>query len=82
MDKRETLPPGESFYPLVMELYNEKKKVGILYEDSGVTRANGFIESVFEQDGKHWLKMDDQTVIAIENLYAINGKFSSDYSEC
>ncbi|MBW8684814.1 hypothetical protein [Chitinophaga rhizophila] len=82
MDKRETIPAGGSFYPYVMELFESKTKVGILYEDSGVTRANGFIESVFERDGLQWLKMEDQTEIRIDKLYAINGKFSSEYSEC
>ncbi|TWV99943.1 hypothetical protein [Chitinophaga pinensis] len=46
MDKKDTIPVGGTFYPYVMELFESKQKVGILYEDSGVTRANGLIESV------------------------------------
>jgi hypothetical protein len=54
----------------------------MLYEDSGVTRANGFITDVFEKEGKHWLRLDDKQEIEISKIYAINGLFSSDYSEC
>lgn len=82
MDKKDTIPVGGTFYPYVMELFESKQQVGILYEDNGVTRANGLIESVFERDGFQWLKLEDQTEIRIDKLYAINGKFSSDYSEC
>jgi hypothetical protein len=82
MDKRETIPRGGSFYPLVMELFEKKQQAGILYDDNGVTRANGVIERVFEQDGYQWLQLQDKTAIRIDKLYAINGTFSSDYSEC
>ena len=82
MDKRETIPTGGTFYPIVKELFEKKQKVGILYDDNGVTRANGLIESLFERDGHQWLKLEDQTEIRIDKLYAVNGTFSSDYSEC
>ena len=82
MDARETIPRGGSFYPLVMDLFQKKEKVSMLYDDNGVTRANGFIEDVFEKEGVQWLKLDNQTEIRIDKLYALNGTFSSDYSEC
>jgi len=82
MDKKDTIPTGGSFYPIVKELFENKQKAGILYDDNGVTRANGLIESLFERDGAQWLKLEDQTEIRIDKLYAVNGKFSSDYSEC
>lgn len=81
-DTRETIPTGGSFYDLVVALFQQKQKAAILYEDGGVTRANGFITGVFEKEGKHWLRLDDQLEIAVDKLYAINGTFSSDYSEC
>ena len=82
MDKKDTIPAGGSFYSIVKDLFENKQKVGILYDDNGVTRANGLIESIFERDGHQWLKLEDQTEIRIDKLYAVNGKFSSDYSEC
>lgn len=82
MDTRVTIPAGGTFYPLVMELFEKKQQAAILYDDNGVTRANGLIESVFDRDGKRWLRLEDQTEIRIDKLYAVNGTFSSDYSEC
>lgn len=82
MDKRVAIPRGGSFYPVVKELFENKQKAAILYDDNGVTRANGHIERLFERDGHQWLQLEDQTEIRIDKLYAINGTFSSDYSEC
>ena len=81
-DVRETIPANGSFYNLVKDLYDKKQKVGILYEDNGVTRANGMITSMYEKDGFQWMQLDDTLNIRIDALYAINGIFSSDYSEC
>lgn len=81
-DSRETLPAKGSFYEVVMNLFQQKQHAAMLYEDGGVTRANGFITNVFEKNGKHWLRLDDKLDIEIEKIYAINGLFSSDYSEC
>ena len=81
-DSRDTLPVKGNFYELVVTLFREKQHAAMLYEDSGVTRANGFITAVFEKDGKHWLRLHDQLEIAIDKIYAVNGLFSSDYSEC
>ncbi|MBO9153832.1 hypothetical protein ACFOTA_16550 [Chitinophaga sp. GCM10012297] len=82
MDTRETLAPGGSFYGKVMELYQNKQEASILYEDNGVTRANGIITSVFEKDNKHWMQLNGNLDVAIDSLYALNGTFTSDYSEC
>lgn len=81
-DTRETIPAGGSFYGQVVALFEQQQKAAILYEDSGVTRASGFITDVFEKEGRHWLRLDDGLEIAVDKLYAINGTFSSDYSEC
>lgn len=51
-DTRQTIPPGGSFLKQVQELFEQKVKAGILYEDHGVTRANGMITALFEKDGK------------------------------
>ncbi|RPD43277.1 hypothetical protein [Chitinophaga barathri] len=82
MDTRTTLPPGGSFYSQVLALHENKQEANILYEDNGVTRANGIITSIFEKDGKQWMRLNDETDVAIDKLYAVNGTFTSDYSEC
>ncbi|WP_153797167.1 hypothetical protein [Foetidibacter luteolus] len=81
-DTRETLPVNGTFYNQVTELFEQKQKAGILYEDNGVTRANGVITNIFDKDGKKWLQLDNGLEIAIDKLYALNGIFASDYSEC
>lgn len=81
-DTRTTIPRGSSFYAIVKELFDSKQKAGILYEDNGVTRANGYITALFEKEGKPWMKLNDDLEIPIDKLYAVNGIFSSDYSEC
>lgn len=81
-DTRQTIPPGGSFLKQVQELFEQKVKAGILYEDHGVTRANGMITALFEKDGKQWMRLDDSLEVAIDSLYAVNGIFASDYSEC
>ena len=81
-DTRKTIPTNGSFYTIVKELFDNKQKAGILYEDNGVTRADGYITALFEKDGKPWMKSNDDLEIPIDKLYAVNGTFSSGYSEC
>lgn len=85
MDTRQTLPPKGSFQSILEELFRNKQEAGILYEDNGVTRANGLITSLYEKDGKQWMQLDakeGKIDISIDKLYAVNGTFTSDYSEC
>lgn len=81
-DTRETLPAKGNFYELVMTLFQQKQKAALLYEDNGVTRGNGLITAVFEKEGQHWIRLNDETEIAVQSIYALNGLFASDYSEC
>lgn len=82
MDLRETLPPKGSFYKLIVELHQTQQKASLLYEDSGVTRAEGMITKVYSIDNRQFLQLDSGLEIPIDQIYALNGLFSSDYSEC
>ena len=82
MDLRETLPPKGSFYKLVVELHQTQQKASLLYENSGVTRASGLITKVYSKDNRQFLQLDSGLEIPIDQIYALNGLFSSDYSEC
>ncbi len=81
-DIRQTISSGADFYPMVKRLFEEKQQVAVLYEDNGVTRAHGNITVLYEKDGVQWMELDDHTTIRIDQLYAVNGIFTSDYSEC
>lgn len=81
-DTRQTIPANGSFYELIVALYEQQQQASILYEDNGVTRANGMITEIFDQEGVKWFRLNDGTEVRIDKLYAVNGTFSSDYSEC
>lgn len=81
-DVRQTIGVNASFLPIVQELFESGNKAALLYEDNGVTRANGFITALFEKDGNHFIRLGEQLEIAVKDIYAINGTFASDYSEC
>jgi hypothetical protein len=81
-DLRLTIPVKESFHKVVKELFETKQTIAALYDDNGMTRANGMIKDLFEKEGLHWLRMEDGTEIRINSLHAVNGVFSSDYSTC
>ena len=81
-DTRQTNPVNGSFYNQIRDLFEKKQKAAILYENNGVTRDNGMITAIFEKDTLQWFTLDDRAHIRIDTLYAVNGTFSSDYSEC
>jgi hypothetical protein len=81
-DTRETLPNGESFFNHLDALFQSKQTAGLLYEDHGITRANGLITAIYKQEGKEWIEMNGELKIAVESIYAVNGLFRSDYSTC
>lgn len=82
MDKRETIGTNETFDALVQQLFEQQKQAGILYEDNGVTRANGIITAVYDKRGESWMQLNNELDIPVKALYAVNGVFTSGYSEC
>lgn len=81
-DIRETIPPGAGFFNTVNQLFINKQKAALLYDDNGLTRGNGIIEAVYERDGRSYLRLDNGTEVRIDSIQAVNGLFASDYSEC
>ena len=81
-DTRETLPVKGSFYDIFFSLYQNKEAASILYDDNGITRANGKIMQLNEQKESPYLVLDNGVQININSIIAVNGIFASDYSEC
>ena len=81
-DTRPTIPNGAGFYDQLAVLLESKGTAGLLYEDCGVTRANGIITKLYREDGREWLELNGERKIAVDTIYALNGIFRSDYSEC
>src|SRR6476620_11685963 len=78
---RETLPAKASFHEIILSLYQKKDPVNILYDDNGLTRANGYIKYLNENESPY-LVLENETRININSIVAVNGIFASDYSEC
>jgi hypothetical protein len=81
-DVRETLPVKASFFDMVKSLYQKQETIHVLYDENGITRANGVIAQLCEQDDRSYFVLDNGTQIYIKTLVAVNGIFASDYSEC
>jgi hypothetical protein len=81
-DVRETLPAKGSFYNIIYSLCQEKETANILYDDNGITRANGYIKHLGEQNKSPYLVLDNGVQININSIIAVNGMFADDYSEC
>jgi hypothetical protein len=81
-DVRETISKGKDFYPQVSQLFQSKQNAALLYDDGGVTRANGLIADIFTKENKQYIRMDNGLEIAVSSLLAVNGLFADDYSEC
>lgn len=81
-DTRQTIPNGGSFFDQLSALLESKGTAGLLYEDSGMTRANGVITKLYKEDGREWLELNGEQKIAADTIYALNGVFRSDFSTC
>jgi hypothetical protein len=81
-DIRETLPAKSNFHDIILSLYQKEDLASILYDDNGLTRANGFIKYLNEQNESAYLVLDNELQININSIVAVNGIFASDYSEC
>jgi len=81
-DVRETISAKENFYDMVCVLYQNNEAANILYDDNGITRANGTIKEVSERNESFYLVLDNEVKIKIASIIAVNGIFASDYSEC
>jgi len=81
-DVRETLPVKASFFDMIKSLYQKQETVHVLYDANGITRANGVITQLCEQDDHTYFAFDNGTQVYIKNLVAVNGIFAADYSEC
>jgi len=82
MDQRQTNPVNGNFYQQLKDCHEKKQQVAILYEDGGVTRLQGQVTGLFEKDNIIWIEFNGTLDIRIDALYAVNGIFSSDYTEC
>lgn len=86
MDQRLTFDDLHSLKAILLNLCDQKDKVSLLLDREGLIRMEGIIENIEEKTPL------EATVIIVNNsvpqpiflkeIIAVNGIFSSDYSEC
>jgi hypothetical protein len=81
-DVRETLPAKGDFYNMLLLLFKNKETVNILFDSNGITRANGLIKEISERNESPFLILGNDLKIEMHSIIAVNGIFTSDYSEC
>jgi len=81
-DIRETLPAKGNFHEIILSLYKKKEAINILYDHNGLTRANGYIKYLNQQNEFPYMMLDNEVQVNINSIVAVNGIFASDYSEC
>jgi hypothetical protein len=81
-DVRETLPVKASFFDMIKSLHQKQETVHVLYDENGITRTNGIVTQLCEEDDHSYFVLDNGTQVYINTLVAVNGIFAADYSEC
>ena len=81
MDCRLTLNKSDSFLKMLQNSYLSGEKVYLLFDENGMTRAEGRIKAI-ENDTILTIEMEDGLKIALRNIVAVNGIFLPDYGEC
>lgn len=82
MDTRITLNNRESFLKVLKDLYSTRSKASILYDNKGLTRYEGLILGIDEEDAQPILQLQDGLEIPVSSVVAVNGVFTSDFCEC
>ena len=84
MDTRTTFTGLGELYGLLSTLRDKKQEAALLVDKNGLTRVNGIIVTIkgSPASGDAVVTLDNQEEILIKQIVAVNGTFSSDYTEC
>lgn len=83
MDCRLTLNVNETFFELLRSCYHSKAKVYLLVDDGGITRVEGFIVKIDEDNvPSEYIEMDNGIKIPVKKIIAVNGIFLPEFGEC
>ncbi len=86
MDQRQTLDDLHGLKAILLNLCGQKSKASLLVDREGLIRMEGIMESVEEKAS--WeatvVMVNDSLsqTLFLREIIAVNGVFSSDYSEC
>jgi hypothetical protein len=82
MDRRSTLEENGSFLQILTVCFNEKRRADLLFDDSGLSRASGYIRLINNNANTPFIEMENGQKISIKSIVAVNGMFSDNYCEC
>jgi hypothetical protein len=78
MDCRDTISKDQTFLKMLREEHEAGRKVNLIIDANGLNRLQGHIVSMRENE----LELEGKVVVPLSEIIAINGIFSSDFSEC
>ena len=82
MDCRVTTSKETGFLQLLQAAYDSKNKVNLLIDSDGLTRIEGVITCLESENDQMIIALENGQRIPLMQLVAVNGIFSSDFSEC
>lgn len=82
MDQRFTLNKNESFLKMIIQCQQEQQPASILYDDKGITRAQGYVTDVYMDRNPIAFRLDNELEIELHTVVALNGVFADNYTEC
>ena len=82
MDCRLTIGENETFRGILTECMASGERVDMILDENGLDRASGRVKSVFDEDGRGFLEMEDGRKIGINTVVAVNGVFAAAYAGC
>lgn len=86
MDQRQTFDDLHDLKAILSNLCEQKDKASLLVDREGLIRMEGIIESIEEKAPlEATVVMVNNSIpqpIFLKEIVAVNGIFSSDYSEC
>ena len=80
MDQRITVSSAKDFIIMLSDLKNKNQKVSLLLDQMGIRRYEGMVKQVDESSGE--ISFEDGSQISVMEIIAVNGIFTSGYSEC
>jgi hypothetical protein len=84
MDQRKTFDSLQNLKDILHYLFQQKETASLLVDSKGITRMEGIITAIEEQQdlSNTSITLNHADKILLNQIIAVNGQFRSDYSEC
>ena len=82
MDCRVTVNKNEDFLKMLHDSLSSGGKVYLLLDERGISRAEGFIQSIHSEVPDEYVELENNFRISLKTIIAVNGIFLPEYGEC